>query len=203
MKFTKILFLLVFLTSCNFKKETDQKGNLEIEALNKKELESNAQSNQGDFITTIEFGVKAEPENAKDFEDGIIPWINIEKPENQINRLIDADKVVITDSELTLVIDYPLNKPAEFILKSSGKGFTKKQLVLEISKKYHEIYEAEESSAKIKTSPVEKREGLINRNETNGKYGICCHDIGDLDLSSAHVYKTEDGKIQIVLEIES
>lgn len=199
MKFTKILFVLVFLTSCNFKKETDQKVNLEIEALNQKELESNTQG----IITTIEFGVKAEPEDAKDFEDGVIPWINIENPENQINRLIDADKVVITYSEVTLVIDYPLNKPAEFILKNSGKGFTKKQLVLEISKKYHEIYETEESSAKTKTIPAEKREGLINRNETNGKYGICCHDIGDLDLSSAQVYKTEDGKIQIVLEIES
>ena len=199
MKLTKILFFLVFLTSCNFKKETDQKVNLEIEALNQIELESNTQ----DLITTIEFGVKAEPEDAKDFEDGIIPWINIEKPENQINRLIDADKVVITYSEVTLVIDYPLNKPAEFILKSSGKGFTKKQLVFEISKKYHEIYEAEESSAKTKTIPLEKRKGLINRNETNGKYGICCHDIGDLDLSSAQVYKTENGKIQIVLEVES
>lgn len=203
MKFIKILFVLVFLTSCNFKKETDQKVNLEIETLNQKELELNTQSNQGNIIITIEFEVKADPEDAKDFEDGIIPWINIEKPENQINRLIDADKVVITDSEVTLIIDYPLNKPAEFILKSYGKGFTKKQLVLEISKKYHEIYKAEESSAKTKTIPVEKREGLINRNETNGKYGICCHDIGDLDLSSAQVYKTEDGKIQIVLEIES
>jgi len=199
MKFTKILFILAFFTSCNLKKTPEDIVNLEIEALNKKELESNTQ----DIITTIEFGVKAEPEDAKDFEDGIIPWINIDNPENQINRLIDADKVVITYSEVTLVIDYPLNKPAEFILKNSGKGFTKKQLVLEISKKYHEIYEAEESSAKTKTIPAEKREGLINRNETNGKYGICCHDIGDLDLSSAQVYKTEDGKIQIVLEIES
>lgn len=195
MKIIQLLFVLFFLTSCNFKKETDQKVNLEIE--------SNTQNNQGNIVTTIEFGVKAEPEDAKDFVDGIIPWINIENPENQINLLIDADKVVITDSEVTLVIDYPLNKPAEFILKSLGKGFTKKQLVLEISKKYHEIYEAEESSAKTKTIPVEKREGLVNRNETNGKYGICCHDIGDLDLSSAQVYKTENGKTQIVLEIES
>jgi hypothetical protein len=202
MKIIQILLFLFFFTSCN-QKASEDNTKLEIEALKQKDVDSNTQINQSDLITTIEFGVKAEPEDAKDFEDGIIPWINIEKPENQINRLIDADKVVITDSEVTLVIDYPLNKPTEFILKNSGKGFTKKQLVLEISKKYHEIYEAEESSAKTKTIPAEKREGLINRNETNGKYGICCHDIGDLDLSSAQVYKTEDGKIKIVLEIES
>lgn len=96
-----------------------------------------------------------------------------------------------------------MNNPAEFILKSSEKGFTKKQLVIEISKKYHEIYDAEESTSKTKTIPIEKRKGLINRNETYGKYGICCHDIGDLDLSSAHVYKTNDGKIQVVLNVES
>ena len=204
MKTIQILFILAFLTSCNFQKSSEQKAKLEIEALNIKEQESsNVKNNQGELIATIEFGIKANEEELKDFEDGIIPWISIEKPENQVNRLIDADKVVITYSEITLVIDYPLNKPAEFILKSPGKGFTKKQLVLEISKKYHEIYDAEESSAKNKTIPVEKREGLINRNETDGKYGIWGHDIGDLDLSSAEVYKMENGKIQILLGIES
>lgn len=94
-KFTKILFVLAFLTSCNFKKETEQKVNLEIESLNQIEPKSNTQN----IITTIDFSVKAEVEEAKDFENAIIPWINIEKPENQINRLIDADKVVITYPE--------------------------------------------------------------------------------------------------------
>jgi hypothetical protein len=96
-----------------------------------------------------------------------------------------------------------LNKPANFILKSTSKGFTIKQLVLEISKKYNEIYNEEEKSARTKTIPVDKRKGLINRNETDGKYGVWGHDIGDLDLSSIEVYKTKDGKFQIVLGIES
>ena len=202
MKIIQIVLALFLFTSCN-QKASEEKAKLEIEALNIKEQQSNAQNNPGELITTLEFKIKANKEEIKDFEDGIIPWINIEKPEDQIDRLIDADKVVITSSEITLVIDYPLNKPAKFKLKSSEKGFTKKQLVLEISKKYREIYEFEESSAKTKTIPVEKREGLINRNQTDGKYGIWGHDIGDLDLSSADVYKTESGEIQILLGIES
>ena len=202
MKIIQILLVLFFFTSCN-QKTSEEKSKIEIEALNKKEQNSNAQNYPGELLATLEFGIKANKEEIKDFEDGIIPWISIEKPEDQIERLIDADKVVITYSEITLVIDYPLNKPAKFILKSSESGFTKKQLVKEISKKYHEIYESEESSAKTKTIPVEKREGLINRNETDGKYGIWGHDIGDLDLSSIEVYKTESGEIQILLGIES
>lgn len=203
MKIIQILLVLTFLTSCNFQKTSEEKTKPEIEALNKKELQSSARTNQDELIATIEFGIKASKEELKDFEDGIIPWINIEKPEVEINRLIDADKVVVKYSEITLIIDYPLNKPAEFLLKSPGKSFTKKQLVLEISKRYHQIYEEEESSAKVKTIPIEKREGLINRNETDGKYGIWGHDISDLDLSSVEVYKTENGEIQIRLGIES
>lgn len=204
MRIIQIFYFLAFLSSCNFQKSSEEKEKLEIEALNIKEQEiSNTQNNQGELIATIEFGLKANKEDLKIFEDGIIPWISIDKPEDEINRLIDADKVAITYSEIILIIDYPLNKPVEFIIKSSGKGFTKKQLVLEISKKYHEIYKAEESSARTKTIPVEKREGLINRNETDGKYGIWGHDIGDLDLSSAQVYKMENGKIKVFLGIES
>lgn len=196
MKIIQIVFTLVFFTSCDFQKTPAVINKLEIA----KESESINQNNY-ELISTIEFGVKSDPEEG--FEDGIIPWISIEKPQDEINLLIDADKVVIPYSEVTLIIDYPLNKPAEFVMKSSGKGFTKKQLILEISKKYHEIYKEEENSAKTKTIPIEKREGLINRNETDGKYGICCHDIGDLDLSSIQVYRIKNGEIQIVLEIES
>ncbi|WP_298121961.1 hypothetical protein [Flavobacterium sp.] len=204
MKIIKVVFVLAFLTSCNFNKTSEEKAMLDVESLNAKEQEfSNVQNNQGELIGTIEFGIHANKDEVQDFEDGIIPWISIEKTKDEINRLIDADKVVITYSEIILIIDYPLNKPVEFIIKSSGKGFTKKQLVLEISKKYHEIYKVEESSAKTKTIPIEKREGIINRNETDGTYGIWGHDIGDLVLSSAEVYKMEDVKIQVLLGIES
>ena len=197
------LVILATLISCNSKNSNENPKNY-IEQLNIKESEAkNISDNLGELISTIEFGIKADKEQLKDFEDGIIPWISIENPENEIEKLIDADKIVIENSELTLNIDYPLNKPAKFILKSPSSCFTKKQLIIEISKKYKEIYLEEEKTAKTKTIPINEREGIINRNETDGKYGIWGHDIGDLDLSSIEVYKTDQGKIEIVLGIES
>lgn len=176
-----------------------------IDFLNKKEAEqlNKNQDNLGTLLSSIEFGVQAIDDELQEFEDGIIPWISIENPESQIDKLIDSDKIVIPYSEITLIIDYPLNKPTSFVLTSSKNGFTKKQLVLEISKKYHEIYLEEEATAKTKTIPIDKRGMLINRNETDGKYGIWGHDIGDLDLSYIEVYELENGKIQIILGVES
>jgi hypothetical protein len=208
---TKAIIWVVFATfiSCNFgnksKQNIDIKSKKSIELLNQKEsgIQNKTDNDFGELITTIQIEVKANQEQLKDFQDGIVPWISIENPEKEIEKLIDSEKIVVENTEITLNIDYPLNNPASFILKSSQNSFTKKQLVLEISKKYHEIYNEEENSAKQKTIPVDKREGLINRNETDGKYGIWGHDIGDLDLSSIEIYKTKDGKIQIVLVIES
>lgn len=201
MKSIITLFILAILTSCNFQKSSEQKEDIDTELLNSKE--NNSQSDLGDLISTIQIGVKANKEQLQDFENGIVPWISIENPEAEISQLIEAESIIVPDSEITLLIDYPLNKPAEFVLKSSGKGFTKKQLILEISKKYHEIYKEEESTAVTKTLPMEKRGNLINRNETDGKYGVWRHDIGDLDLSTIDVYKSENGKITISLGVES
>lgn len=201
MKSIITLFILAILTSCNFQKSSEQKEDIDTELLSDKE--NNSQSDLGNLVSTIQIGVKANKEQLQDFENGIVPWISIENPEAEISQLIEAESIIVPDSEITLLIDYPLNKPAEFVLKSSGKGFTKKQLILEISKKYHEIYKEEESTAVTKTLPMEKRGNLINRNETDGKYGVWGHDIGDLDLSTIDVYKSENGKITISLGVES
>ncbi len=202
---TFIIILLSFIStiSCNLK-ESEQKESY-IDVLKKKEKEQLGKTNDslGTLISTIEFGIKATGEDLKDFEDGVIPWISIEKPESEIDKLIDGDEIVIPYSEINLIIDYPLNKPASSVLKNSTNGFTKKELILEISKKYHEIYNEEENTSKIKTVPLNQRKGIINRNETDGKYGIWGHDIGDLDLSTIEVYKSENGKIQIMLIVES
>jgi predicted P-loop ATPase/GTPase len=201
-----ILSSFISLLSCNSRKSTEKANDANyIETLNNKEADSQnkTQANLGNLISTIEFGIKATGDELKDFQDGVIPWISLENPQSEIDKLIDADKIVIPYSEVTLIIDYPLNNPESFVLKSDANGFTKKQLILEISKKYHEIYKTEETTAKTKTIPIDKREGLINRNETDGKYGIWGHDIGDLDLSSIEVYKSENGKIQILLGVES
>lgn len=138
------------------------------------------------------------------FEDGIIPWISIKNPESEINNLIGKDEIVINKSNVILIIDYPLNNPVEIKIKSeNSNGFTRKELAQKISTEYNRIYKEEEESANTKTTPIDERQGLINRNQTDGKYGIWGHDIDDLDLSAIILRKTENGEIKLELMVES
>ncbi len=156
--------------------------------------------NLGELVSTISFNVRTE--NKKDFEDGLIPWASIEKPENDIPKLVDGKDVVIPESKVTVIVDYPLTNEYRFELESK-KGFTKEQLLNEISKKYYKLYEEEESSASVKTIPIDKRTTMYNRNQTNGKYGIWGHDIADLVLSEILVYRANNGQLVLSLNIES
>ncbi|WP_066759364.1 hypothetical protein [Crocinitomix algicola] len=153
----------------------------------------------------ILFQVKtSDKEDLEIFEDGIIPWISINDPENSLDNLLEKDKIVLNTKEAILLIDYPLNKPVEIKIKSQKDvGFSRGELIRLISQEYHRIYQEEEETAKVKTVPLEEREGLINRNETDGKYGIWGHDIGDLDLSAIIVHFKNGSIPKLELYIES
>ncbi len=85
----------------------------------------------------------------------------------------------------------------------SAKGFTRGQLLIEISKHYYKLYDEEEQTATVKTIPINQRTTMYNRNQTNGKYGVWGHDIADLDLSEITVYKNKKGETVLLLGIES
>ena len=161
------------------------------------------QLNLGQQLSTIPIQTKATKEERKDFEDGIIPWVNLDSAERRITNLVDPDEIVIPYQKVKIMIDYPLAKPIFFELTSLTKGFTRKQLILAISKKYHQIYDEEEKTAKIKTIPLKDRKELANRNQTDGKYGIWGHDLSDLALTGIIVYQTPDGTILLDLDIDS
>lgn len=178
-----IISFVFFIQSCKTKNEK-----------NKTEL------NQ--IVNEITFGVKVDSKEG--FENDIMPWISIKNPESEIENLIGKDEIVIENNIATIIIDYPLNKPIEIEIKSNtSKGFTRKQLAERISEEYNRIYKEEEKSAKTKTTPIDEREGIINRNQTDGKYGIWGHDIDDLDLSRVIVKRTDSGKIKLELIVES
>lgn len=153
----------------------------------------------------IQFQVKTTDKDYLEvFEDGLIPWISIKNASTDIPNLIGKDEVVIANNNATVLIDYPLNNPVEIVLTSDNdKGFTRKELALKISAEYRRIYTKEETSALTKTTPMEERQGLINRNQTDGIYGIWGHDIDDLDLSTILITKDESGEINLELFIES
>lgn len=55
----------------------------------------------------------------------------------------------------------------------------------------------------MKTVPLEQRKRLLNRNRTDGTYGIRGHDLSDLDLHTAEVYRTASGRWLLELGIDS
>ena len=153
----------------------------------------------GEIVSRISYGIKTN--DRANFEDGKIPWIRIDSPQIEIRNLIDKDETVINESKVIIFVDYPLTNTYTFEL-TSPKGFTRTQLIYEISKQYYQLYDEEERTATIKTLPLEQRT-IYNRNRTDGKYGIWGHDIGDLVLAEIIVYKTSNGMIFLTLEIES
>ena len=142
-------------------------------------------------------------EDREYFPDGICPWVGLKKPESEISRMKDPDRVVINKDKVILIIDYPLTNTAGILLTSkSEEGFTRVELVRAVSNAYHQIYEEEEKTSQVKTIPIQEREGLLNRNQTDGKYGIWGHDLRDLALSSIQVVE-RNGRYYLLLDIES
>ena len=153
----------------------------------------------GQLVSKIRFDVKTD--NLQDYEDGKVPWIRIDSPRVDIKNLFGKDEVVIPEAKVTVIIDYPLSNNYKFQL-TSNKGFTRAQLINEISKQYYRLYDEEEKTATVKTIPLKDRK-IYNRNQTDGKYGIWGHDIGDLVLDEIHVYKNQNGEVTLTLQLES
>lgn len=155
----------------------------------------------GELISKIRFDIKTK--NSKEYKNGIIPSIRIDSPQLDIKNLIEKDKIVIHETKVIVIIDYPLSENYKFKLFSQS-GFSRTQLINEITKHYYQLYEEEENTSTIKTIPPKERKGLVyNRNKTNGKYGIWGHDISDLVLDEIHVYKNTIGEIFLILQLES
>lgn len=183
-----LTFIIALTLSCNLSQTSN---------------ETNQETLQSSY--EILFEVKtSDKADLEVFEDGIIPWISIQNPENSLENLIGKDEIIVESNKAILVIDYPLNNPVEIEISSEKQeGFTRKDLILIVSQEYKRIYNEEEESADTKTIAPGDREGLMNRNQTDGKYGIWGHDINDLDLSAVVVH-TQNNSIPIVeLYVES
>lgn len=154
----------------------------------------------GTLLTTIAFNTKAN--DLTEYPDGLMQGISLERPDKAIKKLDGKNDIVITQDTVTLLIDYPLTR--ECRLKINAKnGFTRAALVQAISKAYYQLFDEEEATATIKTIPAAQRTTTYNRNQTNGKYGIWGHDIADLVLVEANVYRAPEGGLILSLNIES
>jgi len=196
-KLLSVLFILALL-GCNL--SLVKKKSVDPAEMGRQREQASAERNNdnlGSFIDVIDFNVY----NA-DSEDGDTSSISIANPEKDLPHLQNPEETVISQHSVTIIIDYPLTNEYKFDL-SSDTGFTRVHLLNEINKAYRKIYAEEEASATIKTIPIEKRKKLINRNDTNGKYGIWGHDIEDLMLAQIEIYETSDKKLILALITES
>lgn len=185
----KLLTLSILLVSCG---HTNDHNGLPLDA--NQELEGGT--------SEILFEIKTTDQEVA--SDGVIPWISIENADKEVSNLIGKDEIVLKEQVVDLTIDYPLENVITVELRSDKKnGFTRAELILKISAEYKRIYREEEISAKEKTIPIEEREGVVNRNTTDGKYGIWGHDLGDLALSEIIVHKKSGKKTRLELYIES
>jgi len=154
----------------------------------------------GQLIKTINFEVRAP---IADYDDGIQPWIRIDSPTVDLPNLINGQGPVILRNRVTVLIDYPLKRAFKFVIRSDkDKGFSREDLIKAISGVYHQLYEEEEQTATVKTLPMVERQ-MYNRNETNGKYGVWGHDIGDLVLTEISVYITKKRQVILTMNIDS
>jgi hypothetical protein len=126
----------------------------------------------------------------------IIPYMTEYSVDQLIKDiLIDPEEKVINDDIIKICFNYPFNDEyiIEFITPNNEGGFKRKDLVRLIINQYYKMYQEEEKTSKEKVISIEQRykTGLLNRNVTNGIYGIYGHDMEDLSLNS--MIKRDDG----------
>lgn len=105
-----------------------------------------------------------------------------------MSHVLNLDEVVIADKSVKVEINYPLRKPFKFPItcQRSGSGITRRQLIDNICKIYKKIYSEEEKTTK--TTIGSHHIFKLNRNETDGKYGIWGHHIEDLAIEKITYY---------------
>lgn len=113
------------------------------------------------------------------------------------NPFISSDKYnkKLGTTVSKIIITYPLSQSAEIIV--SGVE-TLNDLLKDVVEGYQNIYQMEDESS-FKKAMMMCEEfpecSLINRNRTDGMFGIWGHTIGDLAIHTIYIYK--DGSIKV------
>lgn len=105
---------------------------------------------------------------------------------------------LVEGTKLRTVIDYPLSTKVEFEVELA---YYVNDMIGAICKKYKEIYKEENETSKKKAMTLDEEFpgcGLLNRNETNGCYGIWGHNIGDLYIERLQL-DTENKELVLVV----
>ena len=139
---------------------------------------------QSDFPAKIEF-----PKPSEDEPEEIDPYINLDDPSFDLERLEGADELV-APPVIIIAYNYPLRDEFLFLHQSSDdRGFTRAELAESIAMTYQKIYR-EEDAAVGPTGNL--RVPRFNRAKSNGPYGIRNHHLQDLVLSGVSLDENSD-----------
>jgi len=100
-------------------------------------------------------------------------------------NFVNPDELVINKNDVRIMFEYPLKNPLIYRAEAPQVfGFTRRNLIDIIVLKYHDIYQEEEDTSQIPILSINERmtsqNRLMNRNTTNGTFGVWGHDIEDL-----------------------
>jgi len=89
-------------------------------------------------------------------------------------EVLGKDEIITHAKKVTVIFSYPLSGEFKFEFKNSQGKMTRREFALFIQSTYRRIYHEETSGQ------VENIVGMLNRQRTDGPYGIWGHHIGDL-----------------------
>lgn len=109
----------------------------------------------------------------------------LKTPKKYVENLLrydKGDKYFDKPINSKIYITYPLSVIVEIEVNNINNIG---ELLYLIAQAYNEIYKEEKNSSTIKEGNIK---GMMNRNETNGKYGIWGHSIEDLFFECVQIY---------------
>ncbi len=106
--------------------------------------------------------------------------------------LFNADELMTPLKVLRIEFDYPLSNPVTFTFKKPN-GFTRLDLFRAVYDGYTAIYAAEEADC----GKTENIPGLLNRQLSEGPFGIWGHDLEDLAIEEIKIKDNGDVTLSI------
>ncbi|MCH2194463.1 hypothetical protein [Kordia sp.] len=129
----------------------------------------------GMIVSAIPFQIEGEYRTRYIREKGGLGGINLATPE--LDKLYCGNSSVTDSTKAILIINFPSKKIIGYEITSEN-GFSKKDIIVELSKAYAEIY------------------------KNKKKYEICCDKLSDLELKSIVVFKVGQ-RIYLESEVSS
>ena len=109
-------------------------------------------------------------------------WLKDGRLRSKFDHLDDVNlDDVLSQVKIKVRVDYPLNNPAVFELAGP---VTVKAFISFVAQTYQRIYREEQETSTVEAGLVP---GMLNRNHTDGRYGIWGHVLGDLYLEGANL----------------